>query len=58
MNVQLWKLKITEEEFKELRWKSDKLYIYEDGQLLKQIPYEGSLLTLFDSRETLRSLLE
>lgn len=43
---------------RELRWKDDKLYIYEDGQLFKQIPYEGSLLNLFDSRETLRSLLE
>lgn len=43
---------------RELRWKSDKLYIIEDGRSLKNIPYEGSLLTLFDSRETLRALLE
>ena len=43
---------------RELRWKSDKLYIIEDGRSLKHIPYEGSLLTLFDSRETLRELLE
>lgn len=43
---------------RELRWKSDKLYIIEDGCSLKNIPYEGSLLTLFDSRETLRALLE
>lgn len=43
---------------RELRWKSDKLYIIEDGRSLKHIPYEGSLLTLFDSRETLRALLE
>lgn len=43
---------------RELRWKSDKLYIIENGRSLKHIPYEGSLLTLFDSRETLRALLE
>lgn len=43
---------------REIRWKSDKLYIIEDGSSLKNIPYEGSLLTLFDSRETLRALLE
>ena len=43
---------------RELRWKGEKLYIIEDGRALKPIPYEGSLLTLFDSREVLRSLLE
>lgn len=43
---------------RELRWKSDKLYIIEGGRSLKHIPFEGSLLTLFDSRETLRALLE
>ena len=43
---------------RELRWKGEKLYIIENGRALKTIPYEGSLLTLFDSREVLRSLLE
>ena len=43
---------------RELRWKGAKLYIFEDGRALKTIPYEGSLLTLFDSREAIRSLLE
>ncbi len=43
---------------RELRWKGEKLFIIEDGSILKSIPYEGSLLTLFDSREVLRSLLE
>lgn len=43
---------------RQLRWMSDKLYIIENGRSLKHIPYEGSLLTLFDSRETLRALLE
>lgn len=43
---------------RELRWKGEKLYIFEDGRALKTIPYEGSLLTLFDSREAIRSLLE
>ena len=43
---------------RELRWKGDKLYITEDNRPLKIIPYEGNLLTLFDSREVLRSLLE
>lgn len=41
-----------------LRWKGDKLYIIENGCTRKAIPYEGSLLTLFDSREAIRSLLE
>ena len=36
----------------------EKLYITENGSLLKTIPYEGSLLTLFDSREVLRSMLD
>lgn len=43
---------------RELRWKGEKLYIIENGRALKTIPYEGSLLTLFDSREVLRSLIE
>lgn len=42
---------------RQLRWKDDRLYIVEDGHY-KCIPYEGSLINLFDSRETLRSLLE
>ena len=46
------------EKNRELRWKDEKLFIYEDGRQLKSIPYEGSLLTLFDSRERLRALLE
>ena len=43
---------------RELRWFSDKLYIVENGQRKKSIPYEGSLLTLFDNREVLRSMLD
>lgn len=43
---------------RKLCWQDDKLYIYENGHRLKNIPYEGSLLTLFDSRENLSSLLE
>lgn len=43
---------------RELRWRDDKLYIIENGQRLRAIPYEGSLTTLFDSREALRSLLD
>ena len=43
---------------RELRWKGEKLYITEKKRPIKSIPYEGNLLTLFDSREVLRSLLE
>lgn len=43
---------------RQLRWKGDKLHIIEDGRTVKTIPFEGSLVTLFDSREMLRSLLE
>lgn len=43
---------------RELRWKNDNLYIVENGSYKKTIPYEGSLLTLFDSHEMLRSLLD
>lgn len=43
---------------RELRWEADKLYVYEDGHSIRPIPFEGSLLTLFDSREVLRSLLD
>lgn len=43
---------------RQLRWIDNKLYIFEGTNRLKEIPYEGSLLTLFDSREALRSLLE
>lgn len=43
---------------RELRWEADKLYVYENGRMLRRIPYEGSLLTLFDSREVVRTLLD
>lgn len=43
---------------RQLRWKGDKLHIIENDRSIKTIPYEGSLITLFDSREVLRSLLE
>ena len=43
---------------RELRWEADKLYVYENGHQLRPIPYEGSLLSLFDSREAIRSLLD
>ena len=43
---------------RQIKWKGDKLVITENGQTLKRIPYEGSLITLFDSREELLSLLE
>jgi hypothetical protein len=40
-----------------LRWRDNKLSIVEDGEYI-QIPYEGSLLTLLGTRESLRSMLE
>lgn len=43
---------------RELRWKHNVLYIYEDGLSVKSIPYEGSLLSLFPSRELIRAILE
>jgi hypothetical protein len=43
---------------RKLSWIGDKLFIIENGNRLKSIPYEGSLMILFDSREVLRSLLE
>lgn len=43
---------------RELRWNEEQLYIVENGRNVRPIPYEGSLLTLFDSREVLRSLLD
>ena len=43
---------------RQLRWKGDKLHIIEENRSLKTIPYVGSLITLFDSREMIRSLLE
>ena len=43
---------------RQLEWHEDKLFIKQNGKVIKKIPYEGSLLTLFDSRETLRSLLD
>ncbi len=44
---------------RELRWDTNgRLYIYENGHAIRPIPYEGSLSTLFDSRESIRSLLD
>jgi hypothetical protein len=43
---------------RELRWYSNKLYIIENGVKRRSIPYEGCLLTLFDSRESVRALLD
>lgn len=43
---------------RELKRYDDKLYIVENGKRIKPIPYEGSLLALFGSREVLRSMLE
>lgn len=42
---------------RKLRWLEGKLYIC-DNNGRETIPYEGSLVTLFGSRETLRSLLD
>ena len=42
---------------RQLRWRNENLYVEENGKLLKMIPYEGSLLSLFDSREEFRLLL-
>ncbi len=41
-----------------LRWVDDELCIFEQDRKIKTIPYEGSLLSLFNSREELRSMLE
>ncbi len=43
---------------RELKEIGGKLWIVENGQRLKSIPFEGSLTTLFDSRETLRAMLD
>lgn len=43
---------------RELKWIDDQLYIMQNGKRLRQIPYEGTLLSLFDSRELLRSMLD
>lgn len=44
---------------RELKWDSNgKLYIFEEGHVIRLIPCEGSLSTLFDSRESIRSLLD
>lgn len=44
---------------RELRWDTNgKLYIYEGGHVVRPIPYEGSMSTLFDSRESIRFLLD
>lgn len=41
----------------QLRWLADNLFKIENGRRQK-IPYEGSLLALFGSRETLRAMLD
>lgn len=41
-----------------LRWTGDNLWIVENGQRLRKIPSDGSLLQLFDSREAIRATLE
>lgn len=43
---------------RDLRWKHNVLTIWEDGESIESIPYEGSLLSLFPSRELLRAILE
>lgn len=43
---------------RQLRWIGDELWIIEGGKHKHQIPPEGSLLQLFDSRESLRNILE
>ncbi len=43
---------------RKLKWKDGKLLVKENGDYIKTIPYSGSLLTLFDSREELRSMLD
>ncbi len=42
---------------RQLRWRNNKLNIEENGKNIKSIPYEGSLLSLFESREEIRQLL-
>lgn len=43
---------------RQIRWRGDKPQIIENGNTLRKIPYEGSLASLFDSREIIRSLLD
>ena len=43
---------------RKLEWYDQDLYITENNRRVRQIPYEGNLTTLFDSREAIRSLLE
>lgn len=43
---------------RKLLWVNDTLCVIENGHKVKDLPYEGSLVELFDSRENLRSLLE
>ena len=43
---------------RQLRWRENKLHIYENGRSIRIIPYEGSLINLFDSREIILSMLE
>ena len=42
---------------RQLKWIGEELHIVENNESIKSIPYEGSLLLLFDSREELRLLL-
>ncbi len=43
---------------RELQENADKLWIVENGKRMKSIPFEGSLTTLFDSREVIRAMLD
>ena len=43
---------------RELRWVDDVLYLYENKEQIRPIPYTGCLTELFDSREALQQLLE
>lgn len=43
---------------RQIKWNCDHLSITDNRQILKKIPYEGSLITLFESREVLRSIIE
>ena len=43
---------------REIIWESGQLFIYENGREIRTIPYDGSLVTLFGSRELLRSMLD
>lgn len=43
---------------RELKWIDNALYITQNGTRPRKIPYEGSLLQFFDSREMLYAMLE